>query len=391
MHRKNWIFAAIIICFYSQNIYGQYKEFIYDGIMRQYAVYEPSLDPNPDGYPLLIGLHGAGADGYTMIGTAFLIQKAIAEKFIVASPNALIYNLISWWNAGDGYETITDSTDDLGFISALIDTMIMNYNIDTTRIYILAHSNGSMMAYRVAAELSYRIAAIATNSGQMVYEYCDPEYPVPIIHFHGLEDPICPYEGKGDSIIVIPHADSVMAIWREINGCSSSSDTIYNENGIVGKKWASSSGKSDIVLYTIEGWGHSWPRTVDPGIDATDVMWDFLKVHNRIIETGIEEDNVQSRPKSFKLYQNYPNPFNPVTKIKYMVPKSSHILLKIYNLAGQELEILVNEFQAADEYEIIWQPRGLPSGMYFCKIQVGDPSANSGQSYTETKKLILLK
>jgi len=391
MQTKKLSFIAIIICLTSQMLYGQYKKFMYDGIMREYAVVEPSLDPNPDGYPLVIGLHGAGSEGFGMIGTAFLVQKANKEKFIVASPSALIYNLISWWNAGDGYETITDSTDDLGFISALIDTMIVNYNVDTTRIYLLAHSNGSMMAYRVAAELSHRIAAIATNSGQMVYEYCDPEYPVPIIHFHGLEDPICPYEGKGDSIIVIPHADSVMAIWRGVNNCNSIPDTIYNQNGIIGKKWASLDGKADIILYTIEGWGHSWPRTIDPGIDATDVMWDFLKVHKRIVVTNIKEDDIQSIPMNFKLYQNYPNPFNPSTKIIYNLTNSSHIALRIYNLGGQEVATLVKEFQSAGEHEITWQPEGLPSGLYFYKIQAGDPSASTGHRFSETKKLILQK
>ncbi|MBN1351285.1 T9SS type A sorting domain-containing protein [candidate division KSB1 bacterium] len=383
MQTKRRLFIIILICLASQMLYAQYKEFMYDGIVREYAVIEPSLDLNPDGYPLVIGLHGAGSEGYEMIGTAFLGQKAIKEKFIVASPSALIYNLISWWNAGDGYEAITDSTDDLGFISALIDTMIHNYNVDSTRIYLLAHSNGSMMAYRVAAELSHRIAAIATNSGQMVYEYCDPEFPVPIIHFHGFEDPICPYEGKGDSIIVVPPVDSVMAIWREVNNCSSIPDTIFNDNKIIGRKWASSSGKSDIILYTIEGWGHSWPRSGDPGIDATDVMWDFLKVHTRIVVTNIEDDEIHSVPENFKLYQNYPNPFNPSTRIAYSLAKSNHVTLKIYNLAGQEIVALVNELQSAGEYEISWQPKGLSSGLYFYKLQAGESS--------EVKKLILQK
>ena len=240
-----------------------------------------------------------------------------------------------------------------------------------------------MMAYRVAAELSHRIAAIATNTGQMVYEYCDPEYPVPIIHFHGLEDPICPYEGRGDSIVVIPPVDSVMAIWREANNCNPIPDTIYNESGILGKKWASLDGKGDIILYTIEGWGHNWPRTVDPGIDATDVMWDFLKVNSRIIETNVEKIDEPSVSDNFMLYQSYPNPFNPSTRIKYTLPESSRILLRIFNLMGQEIEILVNGFQPAGEYEITWQPEGLPSGLYFYKLPAG--------KYSEVKKLIIQK
>ncbi len=366
-----------------EKLYGQYKKMMHDGIMREYAVVEPPLDPNPDGYPLVIGLHGAGSEGYGFISTAFLGQKAAKEKFIVASPSSLRYPLMAWWNAGDGYEAITDSTDDVGFVSALIDTMVKNYNVDTTRIYIMAHSNGSMMAYRVAAECSDRIAAIGVNSGQMVYEYCNPEYPVPIIHFHGLADPICPYEGGANEQVVLPSVDSVMTIWCGINNCDSVPDMIYNENGIIGKKWASADGESDVILYTIEDWGHKWPRQDEPGIVATDVMWDFLKVHKRSINTDVKEKDMLSVAMNFKVYQNYPNPFNPFTTIKYKIDRSDHITLTIYNLAGQKIEILVNEFQTAGEHEIIWQPKGLSSGLYLLQIQA--------QEISETRKLILQK
>lgn len=88
--------------------------------MRQYAVYEPTLNPNPDGYPLVIGLHGTGANGYEFMATASLVQKANDEQFIVACPNALHHHNSKYFNAGDGYEQLTDGTDDLGFISAVI-------------------------------------------------------------------------------------------------------------------------------------------------------------------------------------------------------------------------------------------------------------------------------
>ena len=286
MQIKKWIFVALTICFGTQLNYAQQFEMIHDDVVRTYVVYEPNnLDPNSD-YPLVIGLHGAGSDGITMIGTAFLIPKAIEEKFIVASPDSLHYPL-AWWNAGNGYEDITGGTDDLGFISALIDKMIEQYNVDATRVYIIAHSNGSMMAYRVAAQLSHKIAAIGVNSGQMVYEfeYCNPEYPVPIMHFHGLEDPICYYEGRVNEQVVIPPTESVIAFWSGINDCYSYPFTILDSNGILGRYWDSFDGNGDIILYTIEGWGHNWPRKGEPGIDATDLIWDFFEQHRRVIET----------------------------------------------------------------------------------------------------------
>ena len=86
---------------------------------------------------------------------------------------------------------------------------------------------------------------------------------------------------------------------------------------------------------------------------------------------------------NFALNQNYPNPFNPSTTIRYHLPKSVFVTLRIYNLAGQEIETLVNGLQGAGEHEIIWQPKGLPSGIYFYRIQADD--------FTETIKLILQK
>lgn len=107
--------------------------------------------------------------------------------------------------------------------------------------------------------------------------------------------------------------------------------------------------------------------------------------------TQITVDRDPSLPNEFCLSQNYPNPFNPSTIIRYTLQKSSHTTLKIYNLFGQELETLVNEFQTVGEHEINWQPQGLPSGIYFYRLQANDPSESLGQYFSETKKLILRK
>ena len=313
MQTKIWKLIAIISCFVSQFVFGQEFEFIYGDSLRSYVVYEPSLDPNSDGYPLVVGFHGGGAqlEGYSFIGTAGLVSKANAEKFIVACPNSLTFG-IPFWNAGSGYELICNGTDDVGFAGAVIDSMIKNYNVDTTRIYLMGHSNGSMMAYRVAAELSSRIAGLAVNTGQMVYEYCNPEAPVPILHFHGLEDEKCAYEGASipDSQLVIPPVETVMEIWRGFNSCSSIPDTILDENGILGRKWASLAGDGDVVLYRIDSWGHKWPRPVDPGIDATDVMWDFLKEQRKGSAAGLaaKQFRYDGKMRTYLVYEPLPSP-----------------------------------------------------------------------------------
>ena len=89
-------------------------------------------------------------------------------------------------------------------------------------------------------------------------------------------------------------------------------------------------------------------------------------------------------PKEFKLHQNYPNPFNPTTKITFSLPKESNINLTVYNLLGQEIEILVNDRVDAGTHSVDFVGEGLPSGMYFCKLRVEN-------KFLETIKMILLR
>ena len=88
-------------------------------------------------------------------------------------------------------------------------------------------------------------------------------------------------------------------------------------------------------------------------------------------------------PTEFLLTQNYPNPFNPSTKIRYSVPQSSNVIIKVFDILGNEIETLVNEEKPVGTYEITWYAASLPSGIYFYTINAG--------SFIETKKMILLK
>jgi len=85
----------------------------------------------------------------------------------------------------------------------------------------------------------------------------------------------------------------------------------------------------------------------------------------------------------FSLDQNYPNPFNPNTTIKYSVPHSSNVTLKIFDILGSEIEKLVNEEKPAGTYELTWNAASLPSGVYFYQLKAG--------SFVSTKKMILMK
>ena len=105
----------------------------------------------------------------------------------------------------------------------------------------------------------------------------------------------------------------------------------------------------------------------------------FVKIQS---ETNVEIVNFDV-PLSFYMKQNYPNPFNLETTIKYNLPKSSNVTLKIFNIVGQEIETLINEYQISGEHRVKWIPEGLPSGIYFYRLQ--------SNKYSESKKLILQK
>ena len=100
---------------------------------------------------------------------------------------------------------------------------------------------------------------------------------------------------------------------------------------------------------------------------------------------------VESTPDYYFLFQNYPNPFNPSTKIFYSILVSDHVNLKIFNILGREVQTLVDTFQDVGEYTIDFDAQNLSSGVYFYKLKVGDPSKNSGQGFTKTKKMILMR
>ncbi|MFC1693738.1 T9SS type A sorting domain-containing protein [Candidatus Latescibacterota bacterium] len=88
-------------------------------------------------------------------------------------------------------------------------------------------------------------------------------------------------------------------------------------------------------------------------------------------------------PLDFKLYENYPNPFNPVTTILYSLPQDGHMTLTIYNISGQLVRVLKDEFQSAGKHSITWNAADMPSGLYFSTLKVN--------GITETRKMMLVK
>jgi hypothetical protein len=113
--------------------------------------------------------------------------------------------------------------------------------------------------------------------------------------------------------------------------------------------------------------------------EDTETTWYAWTIDDGAV--SVEENDIN--PFEFSLEQNYPNPFNPSTKIRYSIPQSSNVIVKVFDFLGNEIKTLVNEQKNTGTYEITWYADNLPSGIYFYKLIAG--------SFVETKKMLLLK
>jgi photosystem II stability/assembly factor-like uncharacterized protein len=163
----------------------------------------------------------------------------------------------------------------------------------------------------------------------------------------------------------------------------------------VGRHYYSGGWKGEIV-YTVDG-GITWINQ-ESGISVELFAINFFNDQDGWVvgDSGVilatnsggvssiqNDHSEESLPITGKLFQNYPNPFNPVTNIKIEIPELNFIILKIYDVLGNEIAKLIDEEKSIGEYEVEFDASRLTSGIYFYRLQAG--------SFVETKKMILLK
>lgn len=108
----------------------------------------------------------------------------------------------------------------------------------------------------------------------------------------------------------------------------------------------------------------------------------FWYLQSHMLATDVEQ-TTSNLPKEYRLQQNYPNPFNSTTTIQFALPKRLAVTLKLYDIQGREVATLVDEELEPDEYKVTFDAEGLPSGIYFYRIQA--------KGFVQTKKLTLLQ
>jgi len=165
---------------------------------RTYYLRIPSQYSAATSVPLLLALHSRTMNANTIFADSQILSSAESLNFIVAGLNGSIHEDASSWNAGNCCTNATTyEENDLLFASTVIDFVSSKYTVDKSRIWAMGHSNGGMMAYRLACDLSDKITAIAVVTGVLVDDTCNPAKPVSTLHIHGNLDPTIPFHGGG--------------------------------------------------------------------------------------------------------------------------------------------------------------------------------------------------
>jgi len=274
---------------------------IHDGMIRSYRLHVPLTYDGTMLAPLVLVLHGGGGRSMTMIKKTGFSSLSDKEGFICVYPNGIsrFPFLFRSWNGGYCCGVALEKNiDDVDFIKTLITHLCSQFTIDPNRIYVTGHSNGAIMTYRLGAELSFMIAAIAPVAGSIggqadeetpPYIIPEPLYPVSVVAFHGQLDENVPYNGGqgnrsrgyGSDLSV----NESIAFWVIHNKCDPFPKIQVSATGNISQKiYRHGLNNTEVHLYTIVNGGHGWPGS-DMGdrptqeISATELIWDFFKDH----------------------------------------------------------------------------------------------------------------
>jgi len=274
-------FAARWAYYYSK--YRQHlprTEISVNGIDREYYLFLPSNEADGPS-PLLVLLQGGGADA----GWRFASQydfEAVAEEagMIIALPSGkrLEANEGAWQ-----LNTDAESMQDIEFMEAMISDIGSKHSLDESRLYAVGYSLGSMFSYELACQMSGRFAAIASFAGTMPVapKSCDPERNIPILHVHGVRDPIIAYGNTWDwkawdSVGTMRDIPSLVHYWVDKYNCAEVAESATET--ITHFVYSACDQDSIVEHYRLENGTHDWPGDIN-GQPMHKVMWDFLQNH----------------------------------------------------------------------------------------------------------------
>ncbi len=282
------------------------------GLEREYWLYVPSKVKIPaKKRPVVMMLHGGSgrANRLSFVQGRSWKKEADADGVILVYPQGIKRR----WNDGRKdpmTSTQGDTVDDVAFLARLIDHVVKTYDGDPHQVSVGGVSNGAMMTNRLACEIPQKIASIAVVIGSMpqgLRETCRQETPLSVLILNGTADPLVPYNGGAVTVrkkargSVISTKD-MAHFWAENIGFKRGKDRFLTENlpdkvpndgtHAIKKAFLSPKNKHEVVWYTIQGGGHTWPGgsqylpkffvgKVSQEIDGNQVIWTFFKAHRK--------------------------------------------------------------------------------------------------------------
>ena len=189
--------------------------------------------------------------------------------------------------------------DDVRFFRDILEDVSSHALVDASRVYVNGFSNGGGMSVYLGCQAGEVIAAIGSVAGAVVDSIdCDPARPIPVMAFHGTKDPVVPYNGGpmqyrllkfGANVTNAPFsfigAPDWTAAWAKVNDCDLDPVDIQGEGDVSGLRYTACAQDAEVVFYTIDGGGHTWPggmplvitgKTTND-INATEELWSFFE------------------------------------------------------------------------------------------------------------------
>lgn len=302
----------------------------YGGLSRTYKVHVPSSYSKKSPLPAVLNLHGGGGNSERQINVSQMNVTADKNGFIVVYPDGtgkkILGKLFGTWNSGACCGSAQSSdVDDVGFISQLITNIEGKFNIDKKRVFVTGYSNGSMMAMKLACEISDRIAAVATIASTQIIQNCLLTHPVPMIHFHGTKDQCHFYNGGkcgacfADffNAIGVPMVKSEytcesaakdIEAWSILNGCNTDSKVVYQKGNTKCISFDKCSGNGEVEFCTMTDAGHIWPGGNSYAIDSCDNNSTGYVCRQWKNVIGADSNDINANDAMWEFFQKHPMP-----------------------------------------------------------------------------------
>lgn len=345
------------------------KTIMHDGLQREYRLYVPSVYDGSMSVPLLFNLHGYTSNAFEQEVYGDFRPIADTANFILVHPDGTEDATgTTFWNA---FGSPTETVDDIGFISALIDTLAADYNIDMNRVYSTGMSNGGFMSYTLACQLSNRIAAIASVTGTMVtpnLNACNCQHPMPVMQIHGTLDPTVPYNGSPQGFVAV---EDLVDHWADFNNCDlqpieTAIPDVDMTDGCTADRFVYLNGDNGatVELFRVNGGAHTWPGTnpffatlgtTNQDFSASIEIWRFFSQY-----TLDQLVSVENEPKREEVFTVYPNPSEGQVSLQFKKPGVANV--QVFDALGK---IVRNETTQLQNVSL-----ELPeSGIYFLRVE----------------------